>query len=146
MPVDTGNVVELVIAALGGGGLVEVIRAIANRRKMRVDSTSTLNDSTLKWAEALQRESDDSRREALEARREAQEAWQLFRDYRREMEVEMRQLVSEMHKHRQMAETLTYRFRLIITAIMSPNVSVESLRELVQDPSFGGYDHNGTRD
>lgn len=135
MLAEIPNLVELGIAVLTGSGLTELIRALRSRRKDRVDSTATLNDSTLKWAQDLKKDSD-------EARAEAQQAWQLLRTTRVEMEAEFSRLVSELHKHRQLAEVLTYRYRVLVGAIMSPNASVESLRQLVDEPSYGG--HNGT--
>ena len=134
MAVEVGSAVELGLAALSGGGVVELIRAFRGRRRDRVDPTVTLNDSTLRWAEALQRDSDASRVEA-------QQAWKLLRDTRQEMEKEFSMLASELHKHRQLAETLTYRYRILVSAIMSPNASLESLRLMVEDPGRNG--HNG---
>lgn len=147
MPAEMQNAVELTISALVGGGLTELIRAFSRRRKDRVDSTATLNDSTLKWAEALKRDSDESRAEAQEAwkelRRRTLEMQDELRQTRQQMDTELTGLVTEMHKHRQLAEVLTYRFRVVIGAIMSPSASVESLRQLVSDPSFGGHNGNG---
>lgn len=136
MAVELGSMVEVALGALTGGGVVELIRAFRGRRRDRVDPTVTLNDSTLRWAEALQQESNASRAEA-------QQAWQLLRDTRLEMEKEFSGLVSELHKHRQLAETLTYRYRILVSAIMSPNASLESLRLMVDDPSYGGRNGSG---
>lgn len=147
MPAETQNLVELAISALVGGGLTEFIRALSRRRKDRVDSTATLNDSTLKWAQALKKDSDESRAEAQEAwkelRRRTQEMQDELRETRQQMDSELTRLVTELHKHRQLAEVLTYRFRVVIGAIMSPSASVESLRQLVNDPSFSGHNGNG---
>lgn len=136
MPVEMGKLIELAIAVITGGGVTELIRAIRSRRMDRVDSSVTLNDSTLKWAQDLQRDADDAR--AGERR-----AWDELRTARTEMRREMDAIFTELHKHRQLAEILTYRFRVLVSAIMSPNASVESLRELAQDPNFSGYSENG---
>ena len=139
---DPGNLVELLIAFVTGGGLLEAIRAIARRRKTSAEAgkttaetTITLSDSTLGWAQVLKKEAD-------EARGGETEAWNELRRTRVEMRAELDAIVSELHKHRQLAEVLTYRYRVLVGAIMSPNASIEALRQLVQDPGFSG--HNGT--
>lgn len=136
MPVDIGNAVELAIAGLFGGGLTEAIRAVASRRKARAETTVTLSDSTLKWAKDLQKDAD-------EARAGEQAAWQEVRKTRTEMQEELNQIRSELHKHRQFAELLTYRYRVLISAIMSPNVSRESLMAMASEPGPGGFEQTG---
>lgn len=135
MPVDMGNAVELAIAGLFGGGLTEIIRALSRRRREKVDTTVTLNDQAMKYVESLQKSEED-------ARKGEQEAWGKLREARSEMQRELDDIVAEMRKQRQLAEVLTYRFRVLTGAIMGPNASVESLRELVKDFA-GGYNGSG---
>lgn len=96
----------------------------------------TLSDSTLKWAKDLQKDAD-------EARAGEQAAWQEVRKTRTEMQEELNQIRSELHKHRQFAELLTYRYRVLISAIMSPNVSRESLMAMASEPGPGGFEQTG---
>ena len=133
---DLGNLVELLIAFVTGGGLLEAIRAIARRRKTNAETTVTLSDSTLGWALDLKKEAD-------EARAGETEAWNELRRTRVEMRAELDAIVTELHKHRQLAEMLTYRYRILVGAIMTPNTSIESLRQLVKDPSFSGNSESG---
>ena len=136
MPVDIGNAVELAIAGLFGGGLTEGIRALASRRKSRAETTVTLNDSTLRWAQDLQKDAD-------EARAGEREAWTELRRTRVEMQGELDSIRSELHKHRQFAELLTYRYRVLVSAIMSPNVSRESLMAMASESGPSDFEKNG---
>lgn len=140
---ELGSLVELAIGIVTGGGLLEAIRAIARRRKTHAEAvktsaetTITLSDSTLGWAQVLKQEAD-------EARAGETAAWNELRRTRLEVRTEMDALASELHKHRQLAEVLTYRYRVLVGAIMGPNASIEDLRRLVSDPSFSGH-QNGT--
>lgn len=136
MPVDVGNLVELAFAGLFGGGLTEAIRAVARRRRDKTHDTVSINDRAMKHIDSLQKAADD-------AQAGEQLAWEQLRQTRQQMNQEMRQIQSELHKHRQFAELLTYRYRVLISAIMSPNVSREALMDMAQERDFGDLDLSG---
>ena len=127
---------ELAIAGLFGGGLTEIVRALARRRQSQAETTVTISDQALKHVESLQKDAD-------QAREGEQQAWEELRKTRREMRAELNELASELHKHRQFAELLTYRYRVLINAIMSPNVSRESLMAMASEPGINGFDQSG---
>lgn len=131
MPVDVGNLVELAFAGLFGGGITEAVRALSRRRQDRTVETVSINDQAMRHIKVLQKDADDSRAgESL--------AYEELRKARTDFRHEMDELAAELHKHRQFAELLTYRYRVLVSAIMSPTASLESLRELAQDANFGG--------
>lgn len=115
------SLVDLAIAALGGGGIVATINAVKNRRKVRVDAADQLNDSTLEWAKELQAESTKAKNEAEAARQKAHEAG-----------LEVAKTLHEVALLRQQTHILAYRYQFLMTAIMGPNATIEALRLLVQ--------------
>lgn len=129
MPVDVGNLAELAFAGLFGAGLTEGIRALSRRRHDKTVQTISINDQAMRHINVLQKDADD-------ARAGEQQAWQELRKTRTEMREELDQLAAELHQHRQFAELLTWRYRNLVSAIMSPTASLESLREMAQDPGF----------
>lgn len=108
------TLVTIASVLFGGGGLVAIINAVTGRRQRRVDVVDRLSDSTLKWVEQFQEEASAARNEAHEARQE-------LRNVRTE------------------AEALARDLRDLRMAIMSPNASISTLREMVGGPGRNGW-------
>jgi hypothetical protein len=136
MPVDVGNLVELAFAGLFGGGLTELFRAIGRRRRDKTHETVSINDSAMKQVESLQKAADN-------AQAGEELAWEQLRKTRQDLTRELSQIQSELHRHRQFAELLTYRYRVLVSAIMNPNVSREALMAMAQERGFGDLDVGG---
>jgi predicted nucleic acid-binding Zn-ribbon protein len=113
-------VVTVISAVLGGGAVVALINAIANRRKNRVEVTDRLSDSALKWVQEFQEETQRARLEASEARREVAEV--------------RRELADVRHQ----AEALAQDMRNLRGAILSPNATLDRLRAMVGGDSLNG--------
>ena len=113
-------VAAVLSALLGGGAVVAVINAVANRRKVRVEVADRLSDSSLKWVQEFQEEAQRARLEASEARREVAEVRRELGDVRRE------------------AEALARDLRNLRGAIMSPTATLERLRAMVGGDSTNG--------
>jgi hypothetical protein len=105
---------------MGGGGLAVLVNAFTGRRQRKAEVADRLSDSSLKWVQEFQEETQRARLEAAEARREVAEA--------------RRELGEVRHE----AEALARDLRNIRGAIMAPNATLERLRAMV-----GGDTTNG---
>ncbi|WP_343870408.1 hypothetical protein [Dactylosporangium roseum] len=104
----------------GGGGLVAIIQAVTGRRARKAEVADRLSDSSLKWVQEFQEETQRARLDAAEARREVAEV--------------RRELAECRHE----AEALARDLRNLRGAIMAPAATLERLRALV-----GGGEVNG---
>lgn len=111
---------SIVGAALGSGGLVAIINAVAGRRKVKVDAADRLSDGALKWVDEFQSDAKEARSEAAAARREATEAHAQMRAVRAE------------------AEWLAGQLQQIRRAIVDPGATLERLRAMV-GPDYPGH-------
>lgn len=109
------TVVQVVAAALVGGGLVAWIQAKARVPLTKAEAADRLNDATLEWAEQVKTDAMDARREAREAREDAEEARRQIRAVRDE------------------AEHLAGYLRWLVMSIHEPTMTIERLRTLVGD-------------
>lgn len=142
---DFGNAVELAIAGLTGGGVVELIRVFARRRRDNVEVSATLNEATLRWAADLKKDADSARDDANEAWKAAREARIEAQQERELMRREMQAIVAELQDARQMAERLTYNLRRVTGAIMMPTATIPHLREIVEsDPTLRSINGMGS--
>lgn len=105
---------------LGGGGGAALIRAVTDRKGRKAEVADRLSDSSLKWVQEFQEETQRSRLEAAEARREVSEVRRELGEVRRE------------------AEALARDLRNVRGAIMSPTATLERLRAMVGGESFNG--------
>jgi chromosome segregation ATPase len=113
-------------ALLGGAGFAALINAFTGRRTRRVEVADRLSDSSLKWVQEFQEETQTSRRETAEARRETAEA-------RREIEALRREVADVRHE----AEGLATKLHKLTTAIHDPYMSLDRLRVMVPLPPNG---------
>lgn len=115
-------IVAIASTLLGGGGLAVFVNAVTGRRSRKAEVADRLSDSSLKWVEQFQEEASRARLEASEARREM---------------AEVRRELGEVHRE---AEQLARDLRNLRGAILTPNVTLERLRQLVGGGGFA----NGT--
>lgn len=124
---SNGLTVLVTIASIlfGGGGLAVIVKtlidAITGRRGRGAEVADRLSDSSLKWVQEFQEETQRARLEAGEARREVAEV--------------RRELAECRHE----AEMLARDLRNLRGAIMQPTVTLERLRAMVG----GGGEFNG---
>ncbi len=111
----------------GGGGLAVLVDAFTGRRSRKAEVADRLSDSSLKWVQEFQEETARARAEAAEARRETSEA-------RREM-AEVRREMAEVRRE---AENLARDLRNLRGAIMSPTITLERLRAMVDGGTANG--------
>ena len=104
----------------GGGGLAVLVNAVTGRRSRKAEVADRLSDSTLKWVQEFQEETQSARLEAAEARREVGEVRRELGEVRRE------------------AEALARDLRNLRGAIMSPSATLERLRAMVGGETFNG--------
>lgn len=104
----------------GGGGLAVLVNAFTGRRGRKAEVADRLSDSSLKWVEQFQEETQRARLEAAEARREVAEV--------------RRELAECRHE----AEALVRDLRNLRGAILSPGATLDRLRAMV-----GGESSNG---
>lgn len=114
-------------ALLGGGGLAVLVNAVTGRKGRRAEVADRLSDSSLKWVQEFQEETQRARNEAAEARRETSEARREMADLRREVAAV-----------RTEAEGLARDLRNVRGAIMAPSATLERLRAMVGGESFNG--------
>lgn len=126
----------MAFAGLFGGGLTELVRVIGRRRRERTHETISINDQAMKQIDSLQKSADN-------AQAGEELAWEQLRQTRQQMNKDLEEIRDQLHKHRQFAELLTYRYRVLISAIMNPNVSREALMDMAQERSFGDLDLGG---
>lgn len=113
--------VAIATVLLGGGAVTSIVKAIAERREKKASVADRLSDSSLKWVQEFQEETQRARLEASEARREVAEV--------------RRELAECRHE----AEALASDLRNLRGAILSPNATLERLRAMVG----GGDNLNG---
>ena len=113
-------VVTVCSLLFGGGGLAVLVNAITGRRGRKAEVADRLSDSSLKWVQEFQEETQRARLEASEARREVAEVRRELGDVRRE------------------AEALARDLRNLRGAIMSPTATLERLRAMVGGDSANG--------
>lgn len=104
----------------GGGGLAVLVNAVTGRRQRRVEVADRLSDSSLKWVQEFQEETGRARLEASEARRE------------------MAEVRRELAECRHEAEILARDLRNLRGAIMSPTVTLDRLRAMVDGGTTNG--------
>lgn len=121
------TLVTIASLLFGGGGLAVLVNAFTGRKGRRAEVADRLSDSSLKWVQEFQEETQHQRTEAAEARREAAEA-------RREVA----QVRLELANVRREAEALAIDLRNLRGAIMSPTATLERLRAMVGGESFNG--------
>jgi transposase-like protein len=68
------TLVTIASLLFGGGGLAVLVNAITGRKGRKAEVADRLSDSSLKWVQEFQEETQHQRAEAAEARREAAEA------------------------------------------------------------------------
>jgi transposase-like protein len=107
------TVAGIIAALLSGSGLTVLVGALTGRRMRRVEVADRLSDSSLKWVQEFQEETQRARLEASEARREV---------------AEVRREVGEVRRE---AEKLAADLRNLRGAIMSPTATIERLRAMV---------------
>lgn len=112
--------VAIASALMGGGGLAVLVNAFTGRRGRKAEVADRLSDSSLKWVQEFQEETQRARLEASEARREVAEV--------------RRELADVRHQ----AEALAQDLRNVRGAILSPNATLERLRAMVGGESFNG--------
>lgn len=105
---------------LGGGGGAALIRAVTDRKGRKAEVADRLSDSSLKWVQEFQEETQRARAEAAEARTEAAAARREVAELRREVVIA-----------RGEAEGLARDLRNVRGAIMSPAATLERLRAMV---------------
>lgn len=120
--------VTIASVLFGGGGLAVLVNAVTGRKGRKAEVADRISDSSLKWVQEFQEETQHQRHEAAEARREAAEA-------RREVA----QVRLELANVRREAEALATDLRNLRGAIMSPQMTLERLRAMVG----GGETFNG---
>jgi hypothetical protein len=120
-----GIVGAIVAAGLGSAGLVRLIDALARKRVVRVEAAERVNEMTLEWADAVQKDAaralldaTAARAEAAAARLEAEQAHRALRMARREI------------------ETIAARLVRLQGAIMAPGATVEALRSIANGDTF----------
>lgn len=118
---------QLVAVILGGAGVTQLINSMFQRRAVRVDSAARLNESTLKWAEELQRNSHSALEEARQARSESIDA-----------RLEVAELHRQLRKVRAEAQVLVDHFHNMVRLIHEPHMTMERLRTIVDDPGPNG--------
>ena len=111
-----------ITSLLASGGLIAVVNAVANRRKVKVDAADQLSDAALEQVRSALEQVAMARRDAEEARRSATHAWAEAADARRE------------------AMTVAAQLRRLHSEILSPVATIEHLRTLV---ASGGGTQNG---
>ena len=110
-------VLAIFSAIVSGGGTAVGIRAFANRKVTAANAVDQLTDSALELVKAARDEAREARQEAQEARREANEA-------RREAatsRIEAMSAAADAHR--------------LVTAILDPYATLESLRKIVTIPT-----------
>lgn len=107
------SVAQTLATILAGGGFVALITAFSRKRQIKIDVASRINEMSLKWAEDIQEEADESRKQA--------------REVRAEMEALHRRMQLMQHEF----DDLTRKFRILRNAIFMPDITVEDLRALV---------------
>lgn len=112
--------VTIASVLFGGGGLAVLVNAVTGRRQRRVEVADRLSDSSLKWVQEFQEETQRARLEAAEARREVAEVRRELATVRRE------------------AEALARDLRNVRGAIMSPTATLERLRAMVGGDGLNG--------
>jgi hypothetical protein len=112
--------VTLASILFGGGGLAVLVQAFTGRKARRAEVADRLSDSSLKWVQEFQEETQRARLEAAAARREVAEV--------------RRELAECRHE----AEALARDLRNLRGAIMAPEATVERLRLLVGGGSANG--------
>lgn len=113
-------VVTVCSLLFGGGGLAVLVNAATGKRTRKAEVADRLSDSSLKWVQEFQEETQRARLEASEARREVAEV--------------RRELDNVRHE----AEALARDLRNLRGAIVSPNATLERLRAMVGGETFNG--------
>jgi len=117
----TQVVLTVVGIIFGGGTMAVLVNAFTGRRTRKAEVADRLSDSSLKWVQEFQEETQRARLEASEARREVAEV--------------RRELADVRHQ----AEALAADLRNLRGAILSPNATLERLRAMVGgSESFNG--------
>lgn len=120
-------VIGVVIAGLGSAGVGEAVRAFTRRGPARVEAAAQVTSMTMKWAEALQADAEQARRKMLEVTAEADKLHaqvQLDREEMRSLRIDVTRLGGEVQQ-------LTLRMRHWRRAILSPDATLEALRQMV---------------
>jgi hypothetical protein len=104
----------------GGGGLAVLVQAFTGRKNRKAEVADRLSDSSLKWVQEFQEETQRARLEAAEARREVAEV--------------RRELAECRHE----AEALVRDLRNLRGAILAPTATLERLRALVDGGAANG--------
>jgi len=116
-------VVALILALFSGGGVGALIEAFRNRGKTKAEVTQTVSEAAAGVVEMLQKTANEAQADANEARNAARLAREEAEEARR-----------QMRAMRMDAETLAYRFRFLINAILDDNVTRDHLKELARTP------------
>jgi hypothetical protein len=125
-----GTLVAVVIAALSGGGFASILRAFADRRKVRADAAASLTAGAVALIQQMQIALDAAQADAAEAQKTSKEARE-----------EGNEALRQMAQIRREAEVLAHRLRRLTAAILDDNVSREELKMMVRPatPIEGGF-------
>lgn len=127
MPGWLTGLVAVASLLFGGGGLTVLVQAFIGRKGRKAEVADRISDSSLKWVQEFQEETQRARLEAAEARREASDARREVADLRRDVAT----LRAE-------AEGCARDLRNLRGAIMAPNATLERLRALVDGGTSNG--------
>ena len=120
MPGWLTGLVAVASLLFGGGGLTVLVQAFIGRKGRKAEVADRISDSSLKWVQEFQEETQRARLEAAEARRELAEVRRELADCRHE------------------AEKLARDLRDLRGAILSPATTLERLRAMVGGDSTNG--------
>lgn len=128
-------VAEIIAAVLASAGLGEAIKAIFRRGPARAEAAAQVNDMTVKWAAALQADAELAHQKVREISAEAE----LLRSEVREDREELRSLRGDVTRLSNEVQAMTSRMRHWRRAILSPDASLEVLRQMVSsEPGENG--------
>lgn len=116
------TLVAIASVLFGGGGLAVLVNAFTGRRTRKAEVADRLSESTLKWVQEFQEDAVAARAEATACRREVDAMRQEVAAARREVQ-----------QVRDEAERALRSIRLLV---MSPNATLDQIREHVTGPGW----------
>lgn len=126
----------VIAAVLATQGAAEAVKGIFRRGPVKVEAASAVNEMMLKSAAALQADAEQARKKMLEVTAEADRLHtqvQVDREEMRSLRLDVTRLGGEVQQ-------LTQRMRHWRRAILSPDVTLEALRQMVAaEPGENGH-------